>query len=117
MKKIRHTCAEWEMILASYIYECTDSKESFMSDQSYDHLGQALKEEGTTIPHFDPNSGQWIHKLIENKEYAEIIGYAYNWWKRYLEIDKHTGISTHCLIASEHIKDKNSYKTFPGYDL
>jgi hypothetical protein len=110
----KHTCEEWNLILAAYIYECTDEKDQFMSDQSYDRISNEFKTKGCTIPGFDPNSGQWIHTLFSNPEYKRIITSAYCYWKRYNNVGKGEGITPHCLINSEFISDDNTYSTKPG---
>ncbi len=115
MMKIKHTCAEWNIILSAYIYECTDSPDQFMSDQSFDRECVTLTNH--TIPGFDPNTGQWIKDLVKDREYMIIINEAYNWWRRYQLIAKHEGITAHCLIASDYIIDSNDYNNIPGSHL
>ncbi len=109
-----HTCDEWAVILGAYVYECTNETTHYMSDQSYDHMCLILEERGTTIPGFSPHTGQWIFTLLKDENYDRIITIAYSWWLRYKELDKHDGVSAHCLIDSMHILDFNSYKTLPG---
>lgn len=113
---LKHTLTEWNIILAAYVYECTEETAHVMSDQAYDKTSKELKGK-TTIPYFNPNTGQWIHKLIKKKQYKPIIKNGYNRWKRYLEREKQDGIIMHLIFPSEVIEETYSYPEFEEYKL
>jgi hypothetical protein len=97
---ILHTELEWELMLAAYIYESKPDEVCFMSDQTFDLLSNM--NTNSTIPGFDPNTGQWVTQL--SQDYINILKEALSILIRKYP-DKQEGTAIKHLIDSKYISN------------
>jgi hypothetical protein len=92
---IKYRLGEWQIILDAYCYEIKE--DSIASDYTFDMCCKAVEENGSTIPEFDPSTGNWIHEVLK-QGFGAILERAYI---RYKELGE--GTSVIHLIPNEVI--------------
>lgn len=100
---IKHKDYEWAVIIAAFLYEIDKSEMSLLSDSSYDSTCKYIEAIGSTIPDFNSNTGQWIYKLIKNKDYLNIIINAINRLQVYNNKGKTEGTAVSNLINKKYL--------------